>query len=425
MPVRIHIFNQYYFAFLKKIKDIARDLKHKNTASSETEYKNPDLLHNKVLKAIKNTYASYDTSSNEYHEWFINNEELQNAFEVWSNTVKTSQDVDTWISSVKADFYKDISIENIAALVDNKRSVYYNIAILYIFSHDISDTELPQIVELIKNLKDKEVFEKDIGSLENETIRTTLQVLMELQQESVGSSMESSFKELEETSLGKLAKDIMTDINLDEIQSSLQNEGDIFKALSNPNGGLSKLLGTVSQKMISKMASGEIKQETLLQDALAFSSQLKNMAPANKDGSGASSAGAAAGLGGLGGLGDLGDIGSMLEQFQKMAGAMGGMGGGAGGSAGSGAGGGLGGLQEMMAAMGMGGMAGMAGMGGMGGAPKQQGRGVGGGGGGQTRVDANSMNRLIKTKQLRNKLAKKKQQEKSSKENVQTVVEDE
>ena len=75
--------------------------------------------------------------------------------------------------------------------------------------------------------------------------------------------------------------------------------------------------------------------------------------------------------------------------------------------------------------MGMGGMAGMAGMGGVGGAPKQQGRGVGGGGGGQTRVDANSMNRLIKTKQLRNKLAKKKQQEKSSKENVQTVVEDE
>jgi len=418
MPVRIHIFNQYYFAFLKKIKDIARDLKHKNSTLSESEYKNPDLLHNKVLKAIKNTYASYDTSSNEYHEWFINNEELQNAFEVWSNTVKTSQDVDTWISSVKADFYKDISIENISSLVDNKRSVYYNIAILYIFSHDISDTELPQIVELIKNLKDKEVFEKDIESVENTTIRTTLQVLMEVQQESVGSSMESSFKELEETSLGKLAKDIMTDINLDEIQSSLGKDGDIFKALSNPDGGLSKLLGTVSQKMISKMASGEIKQETLLQDALAFSSQLKNMAPKNKDGSDAS------GAGGLGGLGDLGDIGSMLEQFQKMAGAMGGMGG-AGGSAGGGSGGGLGGLQEMMAAMGMGGMAGMAGMGGVGGAPKQQGRGIGGGGGGQTRVDANSMNRLIKTKQLRNKLAKKKQQEKSSKENVQTVVEDE
>jgi len=381
MTVSINIFNQYYFGFLKKVKDIARDLKHSSTSENP---KNPDFVYNKILKAIKNKYASYDTLSNSYHEWFINNKELQDAYLLWISDVKTSKDIESWLnnSNIKdIELYESIKVGDILDIVDKKHIVYYNIAILYIFSQEIVDTQLSQIIQLIKNLKDKDVFDKDISTIENDNIKQTLQVLMEIQQESLVTTFESSFKELEQTSLGKLAKEIMTDINLDEIQSSLQQENDIMKALSNPEGGLSKLLGSVSQKMISKMASGEIKQETLLKEAMTFSSQLKNLVPdTNQQGM----------------FNGLGDIGSMLEQFQKMTN--------------DGQGGDLNNIQSMLSAMGMNNR----------GQNQRQGNNRS-----HTRVDNNKLNRVIQAKQLRSKLEKKKQRENSTKENVQTHVEDE
>jgi hypothetical protein len=83
---------------------------------------------------------------------------------------------------------------------------------------------------------------------------------------------------IENTSLGKLAKEILDEVNVEDIQSSL-GDGDIMKALANPDGGLMKLLGTVSQKMMSKMTSGELKQETLLTEAMQFATQLGGAVP--------------------------------------------------------------------------------------------------------------------------------------------------
>lgn len=372
MTVHISIFNQYYFGFLKKVKDIARSLKHSSTNENP---KNPDLVYNKVLKAIKNSYLSYDTLSNEYHSWFTNNELLQKAYKSWLVDVKTSKDVEVWINNPEVqsvELYNSISIADILSFIDKKHLLYYHIAILFIFSQEINDTQLQKIIELIKNLKDKDVFDKDISQIENENIRLILQVVFEIQQESLITTFESSFKQLEETSLGKLAKEIMTDINLDEIQSSLQQENDIMKALSNPEGGLSKLLGSVSQKMISKMASGEIKQETLLQEAMTFSSQLKNLVPEDTNQQGM--------------FNGLGDIGSMLDQFQKMTN--------------NGAGGDIGNIQDMLSAMGMGN------------GPKKHNNRTNARG--QTRVDSSKLSRAIQAKQLRHKLEKRKQKEKEN-----------
>jgi hypothetical protein len=94
----------------------------------------------------------------------------------------------------------------------------------------------------------------------------------------------------------------------------------------------------------------------------------------------------------------MGGLGNMFEQLQKMTSQMGG--------GGAGAGGGLGNLQEMMAALSGGNM---------GERPPQNARP-------QTRADNHSMSRLIKAKQLRSKLEKRKSK---TKENVQTHVEDE
>jgi hypothetical protein len=45
------------------------------------------------------------------------------------------------------------------------------------------------------------------------------------------------------------------------------------------NGGLAKIISTVSQKMVSKMSSGELNQEDLLKDALGVAAKLPSMMP--------------------------------------------------------------------------------------------------------------------------------------------------
>jgi hypothetical protein len=165
-----------------------------------------------------------------------------------------------------------------------------------------------------------------------------------------------------------------------EIHKSFSGDGNIFSALSNPDGGISKLLGTVSQKMMSKMASGEIKQENLLSDALKFSTQLQGMIP--------KPSGSGSGNDGTNPLGnfDIGDIMSKVGGLASM------MGGGGGGSKNDG-----GFDMSQLASM----------MGSMMGNQKSGGRTKGS----RTTVDTSSLNRSAKAKQLRRKLERRRQEQ--------------
>jgi hypothetical protein len=360
-----NIFNQYYFGLLKKVKDRAREIKHSEVG------KNPNATYAKILKAIKTNYASYDTLSDEYRIYFI---EKTNIFNEWTNFTELEECI-KWLKSEivqNTEVYKGITVQSLLD-VSKESHIQYYLGILYLFSKDINENELSALVECIKNLKQKESIAGDIQTIENEEFQKIVQVLHIIQRQSESVNIESSFKQLEGTTLGKLAKEIMSDINIDEIQKSLENEGDIFKALSNPDGGITKLLGSVSQKMIAKMASGELKQETLLQEAMQFSSQLQNIIP--------NSGGENKGGNPFDGLSGLGDIGNMMQQFQKMTG-----------------GGGMDDIREMMSSLGIG---------------KKP-------AGARHQVDKSGMNRGAIARQLRRKLERKKQ-----KENIQTHVEDE
>ena len=383
MSVHINVFNQYYFSFLKKVKDIAREIKHKYLA------KNPEANYSKILKAIKSHYASYDTTSEQYYERFVNiSSEL---YKSWlNNEIKTIEDFESWFkqaNNLETEIYEDISLDLIHSIMpdDKKTVLYYNVVIFFIFSQKLHDEQTALIIESIKNItSNDEEYNKGLEKIESEYIRTSLQILRLVHNDTVKNSVESSLKKLEETSLGKLAKEIMSDINLDEMQSMFK-EDDMLKSLGNSDGGLQKLLGSVSQKMISKLASGEIKQETLLQDAIQFSSQIKNIIPSDGTPGG-------------------NQMNEMFEQLQKLTGGMGGDSGG--GSGGLGA---LGNLQKMMEAFNLGGE----------GEGFNIGKGNLGGGRGvnknsKTRLDSNEMNRKIKIKQLRNKLEAKK----AAKENM-------
>jgi hypothetical protein len=121
--------------------------------------------------------------------------------------------------------------------------------------------------------------------------------------------------EIEHTSIGKLAKEIVDEVNLDEIKSELGNNPmDMMSALTN-NNGIGKIVASVGNKIQNKLMSGEINQEMLLQDALSLATKLPAMMGGMMPGGGAS------------GSQGLGDLSGMMSMIQQMASNFGGGGG--------------------------------------------------------------------------------------------------
>jgi hypothetical protein len=77
---------------------------------------------------------------------------------------------------------------------------------------------------------------------------------------------------LKDTTIGKIAKEIIEDIDLSKIKQSISEEGDIFKAIAKPDSGFGELFTNVSQKMSSKISSGELSQDAIMKDAMKFAS---------------------------------------------------------------------------------------------------------------------------------------------------------
>lgn len=115
---------------------------------------------------------------------------------------------------------------------------------------------------------------------------------------------------MEDTMLGKLAKEILEDVDIDKLQKSIGDNGDILKAIGDPNSGFSDLISNVSRKMATKISSGELKQENLLQDAMKFASVMPGMF-GNQSAAGAPGAAGAAGTG-------TPDMASMMKMMGAM-----------------------------------------------------------------------------------------------------------
>ena len=281
-----YVFNQYYFEFLKKIRDKARSRK----------YDSREARH--ILKGVKKHYQSYDKSSDEYREWFA------------------AANQDPCGEAGAPVLYKEIEYTDIAAILDAGVLDHFVTILKVLMVEKMSNADLEGIVKALRSLNKKEAFDAAVAAIEDADVREKMQGLYERFIKHKNNDMDDALKKIEGTSLGKLAKEIMQDINIEELQSTME-DGDILKSLSNPEGSLTKVLSTVSAKMISKMASGEIKQESLLEDAMKLASEL-GMGAAGAGGSG-------------GGLGGLGNMGEMIKQMQKMGlGGMGGQGGGRG-----------------------------------------------------------------------------------------------
>jgi hypothetical protein len=111
---------------------------------------------------------------------------------------------------------------------------------------------------------------------------------------------------LKETTIGKIAKEIIDDIDLSKIKQSISEEGDIFKAIAKPDSGFGELFTNVSQKMSSKISSGELSQEAIMKDAMKFASIIPGLF-----GGGAGGDDSAGGMGGF-------DMASMMNIMKEM-----------------------------------------------------------------------------------------------------------
>ena len=123
---------------------------------------------------------------------------------------------------------------------------------------------------------------------------------------------ETSFGEgfLENSSLAKLAKEISSEINPSEIMGddlkNMNNPMAVFQSLmsGDKNKGIGKLMTTVCDKLKTKMESGDIKQEKLLEEATSLLGKM-------------------GGLGDMGGLGNMGgkggpNLGNMMKMMQNL-----------------------------------------------------------------------------------------------------------
>lgn len=322
-----YIFNQYYVELLKVCKNHAKAAKDRPNARGK--------MARDLLRAIKKHYSSFDKISNEHISFFKSH----------CGTVAHEYNATEGIDAAKAFlereeldalfWYKDIPYSFVKAFGND---LHQNWTTLGLLVEDGVDGA--KLVDAMRKMAEPKEFEQVLDSAfeKNDFVKVAMKRLRSVYEAEVKSSIDAAAKnkqtgptasgldglaDIEDTSLGRLAKEIMEDPEVRELHASLKTalEDTDGNAASTENlmsmfgsgehgGNIAKLMGTVSQKMIQKLMTGEIKQETLLQDAMQFAGKL-------------------GGLGGLpGGLGDLSGLGSMLGNLA------GGAGGGAGGAGG-------------------------------------------------------------------------------------------
>jgi len=394
------VFNQYYFDVLKKLRALARERKEDSREARG------------VLKAVKRHYLSWDKDSGEYRDWFNEADSADHEWDRYAGLDNETEALEAWASGTTAVLYKDMPVAMVRVIFKDVAAFHYFTTILCVLRREeVSGELLKQVLDALKAIAketDAEIGER-LSAIDSEAVRHLMKraVMLHASQRTAtaqaaaagagaaGAAGLPNFSGLEETSLGRLAKEIMEEVNVDDLQKSVGEDGDILKALANPESGLLKLVGTVSQKMVSKMATGELNQENLLSDALQFATKMGGNIP---------------------GLGNLAGMGNMLSSL---------MGGGDGdndggrrgsrrGAGGASGGGGAGGMdmQGMLSSL-------MGMMGGAGGAP-----GMPGGAGGSARARPNvaaanqHLRRKTQARSMRDRLAAKR------KENMQGSVEE-
>lgn len=277
---QIYVFNQYYIDFLKKVKGFAKEQKEQKKEARD------------ILRSIKKHYGTMDKLSHEYMA-FLETHQFWESYHSLEDPLQFSEEFQ------QKCLYQEIPISSLVAVLKDVYLLHHYLHLMDLFL--LKELPVDPVLEAIKSLQNPTEFDAKLEAIPSEAAVAKLKSLQSMHKKHTRHVFDDELKGIESTSLGKLAREIMDDINIEELQKSMTDPNmDILGSLQNPNSGFGKVLSSVSQKMISKISSGELQQETLLQDAMNLATKLPGMMP--------------------GGMGEqLGSMGAMLQQFQKMA----------------------------------------------------------------------------------------------------------
>ena len=268
MASSIVIFNQYYYELLTKIRTIAK--KHKDNSSTAS----------KVLDVMKDNYKEFDKTSVEYVEFL--NANCNDEF--WKSYIDVEKDnCDDWLKKdevKKVNIFKEITIGEIAKLLRDNFLCHHFLSVFYIYKNEMSDDSASTILKILQTFSDD--FE-----LENDDYKKIINRLNNMKTDKVKENTAfEGMGELKETTIGKIAKEIIDDVNIDKFKQTMTEEGDILKALANPENGLGELFSKVGNKVSDKISSGELNQDAIMKDAMKFASMLPSMFGNNGGGGG-------------------------------------------------------------------------------------------------------------------------------------------
>lgn len=303
---KLYILNQYYIDLIKKLKTIAK--KHRD--KSETA--------KKVFNIIKNNYLTLDKSSDEYitfikthltNDLYISYKQLnfteKKIEENKENQEETSlnNDISYWLTcNQEVQILDNVTIRDILKIFRNEYLCHHYLSVFFIYSQDLSDEESEKILTILQ--KDN-YTDDDINELEDEKdiYKKILLNLIKIKNIKIKKNVDMKMGGMENTTLGKLAKEILDDVDVNKLQKSMDKNGDVLKSLGDPDSGFGDIISNVSQKMAAKLSSGELNQQNLMQDAMKFASMMPGMFGNQNSASGGN---------------NMANMGNMMNMFSEM-----------------------------------------------------------------------------------------------------------
>ena len=257
------IFNQYYIDLIKRIKSSAKNLR-------ENEKGDEHSFGKSIMKIIKDNYITLDKSSDEYILYIKSIPE--DFWTSYTNIDDISNATDWFLADDVKDvcIYKNISVSSIRKLLNDDYMCHHFFSVFYLFMNELSDDDVKYYLSVLQDTKN----EISLDTITNEVHRKIISRLNELKTKKSKETGGIDMSQMEGTMLGKLAKEILEDVDVEKLQKSIGENGDILKAIGDPDSGFSELISNVSRKMANKISSGELKQENLLQDAIKFASAM-------------------------------------------------------------------------------------------------------------------------------------------------------
>lgn len=281
IPTELILFNQYYVDLLKKLK---KGCKRRRTSGSAAE----------VLAKIRCNYESFDKLADHLSKF------KANLGPFFTDYLESEEALSDETHLAREFFSGGIALASIKRYVDKEILPQY----LHAFGIIVNGADVPAALAAIKDRVQLPAVGDAVALRYLERLHKKYATSSESNKSNESNNANSSekktgiFAEIESTALGKLAQEIVSEVDVADIQKTMA-DGDIFKAFAN-NEGLGKLVASVGSKIQSKLSSGELNQETLIKDAMNLAMKLPSMIP------------------GAGGGMPAGGMDGMMKMFQAM-----------------------------------------------------------------------------------------------------------